>query len=196
MKPIVTIVALINGMIGGLILVLPILTVEGGTVLSFIVILVTGFFSYYSCYLCVKHLGNHPDLDKAIYYHFGQNKAIRIFYDLMVFSNLLLILLLYFNLIVQQWDGLIHKSIWNPLCNMIALFGLVILLKYVHLGAKLLGYGIISIVFYCIFLIWLVSTAPTNGDNHIPEFGKGAVNLAASMGQAFAIQTFFIPVLR
>jgi hypothetical protein len=63
------------------------------------------------------------------------------------------------------------------------------------LGAKLLGYGVISIIFYCIFLIWLLASAPT-GDNEIPEFGKGGVNLAASMGQAFAIQTFFIPVLR
>jgi hypothetical protein len=113
----------------------------------------------------------------------------------MVFCNLLLILLLYFNLIVQQWQGLVGTSIIIPLCNIVFLIGLVFLLKYVHLGAKLLGYGIISIIFYCIFLIWLIASAPT-GDNEIPEFGRGAVNLAASMGQAFSIQTFFIPVLR
>ena len=58
-----------------------------------------------------------------------------------------------------------------------------------------MGFGIISIIGYCIFLIWMLASAPS-GDNKIPEFGSGAVNLAASMGQAFAIQTFFIPVLR
>lgn len=71
LNAVVTVIALINGMIGGLILVLPILTMYSGTILSLIVILVTGFFSYYSCFLCVKHLGGHADLDQAIYYHFG-----------------------------------------------------------------------------------------------------------------------------
>lgn len=195
MNPFIVVIAMINGMIGGLILVLPILAQQGGTVLSFIVILVTGFFSFYSCYLCVIHLGSHEDLDKAIYYHFGESRAVRIFYDLMVFSNLILIEMLYFNLIVQQWEGLFAPNIANPICNIFALLVLIYVLKYVHFGAELLGYGLISIVMYCIFLIWLVSTAPT-GPAKIPEFGTGAVNLAASMGQAFSIQTFFIPVLR
>lgn len=30
----------------------------------------------------------------------------------------------------------------------------------------------------------------------MPKFGSGGVQLAAAMGQAFSIQTFFIPVLR
>lgn len=66
MQEYVVIIAMVNGMIGGLILVLPILAMNGGTLLSFLVILVTGFFSYYSCLLCLKHLGRHSDLDKAI----------------------------------------------------------------------------------------------------------------------------------
>lgn len=83
----------------------------------------------------------------------------------------------------------------NPICNAVFLLFLTCLLKYVHFGAKLLGYGIISIVMYCIFLIWVAATEPS-GEKTIPLFGTGAVNLAASMGQAFSIQTFFIPVLR
>lgn len=58
-----------------------------------------------------------------------------------------------------------------------------------------MAYGIISIVGYVIFLIWVISTTPS-GDNHWPEFGNGEVNLAAAMGGAFSIQTFFIPVLK
>lgn len=103
--------------------------------------------------------------------------------------------MLYFNLIVTQWKGLVHYDIANPICNAVALVILTFMLNYFHFGAKLLGYGVISIVGYCIFLIWLIITAPA-GPNKIPEFGSGAVNLAASMGQAFSIQGFFIPVLR
>lgn len=66
MNKYVVIIALVNGMIGGLILVLPILAMQGGTVLSFLVIFVTGLFSFYSCYLCLIHLGRNSDLDKAI----------------------------------------------------------------------------------------------------------------------------------
>ena len=58
-----------------------------------------------------------------------------------------------------------------------------------------MAYGIISIVGYVIFLVWVIFTAPP-GDNHWPAFGNGEVNLAAAMGGAFSIQTFFIPVLK
>lgn len=111
MNPTVAVIAMINGMIGGLILVLPILAMEAGYILSPIVIVITGFFSFYSCYLCIIHLGSHSDLDKAVFYHFWQSKAVKVFYDFLVFINLVFILLLYFSLIVQQWQGLVGDSI-------------------------------------------------------------------------------------
>lgn len=58
-----TIVALINGMIGGIILVMPILALKTGSVMIAPVVLISGFFSYYSCLLCLKHLRNYNDLD-------------------------------------------------------------------------------------------------------------------------------------
>ena len=195
MKPYVAVIAMVNGMIGGLILQLPILAEQGGTILSFLIILVTGFFSFYSCYLCILHLGQHDDLDSALVHHFGGSIIIKKFYDFLVSINLIFLLLLYYQLIVQQWIGLVGNHIAIPICNSIVLIGLVILLNYLHLGPELLGYGIISIIGYCIFLIWMLVSAPS-GNKTIPLFGSGAVNLAASMGQAFAIQTFFIPVLR
>jgi amino acid permease len=167
MNPVVAVIAMVNGMIGGLILILPILALNGGTVLSFIVISITGFFSYYSCYLCVAHLGSYSDLDKAIFNHFNQSKTIKILYDIMVCVNLVFILLLYFNLIVEQWNGLVGQSIAIPIANAFGLLILVSGLKYLNFGAKLLGYGIISIISYCIFLIWLLATAPS-GPKKIP----------------------------
>lgn len=103
MSPFLAIIALINGMIGGLMLVLPLLVIQTGTVLSFIIILITGFLSYYSCFLYLRHQGDCTDIDKAIYNHFWNSKRIKVFYDFIVFLNLLLILISYFLLIVQQW---------------------------------------------------------------------------------------------
>lgn len=52
------VLSMINGMIGGLILLLPILALKTGYALSIIVIIAAGFFSYYSCCLCLLHLGD------------------------------------------------------------------------------------------------------------------------------------------
>lgn len=102
-----TVVGMVNGMIGGLILILPLLALQAGYILTLIILIITGGFSYYSCYLCVIHMGDQPDLDYAILRHFNGNKYIKIFYDICVWSNLILIDMLYFELITIQWIGLI-----------------------------------------------------------------------------------------
>jgi hypothetical protein len=58
-----------------------------------------------------------------------------------------------------------------------------------------MGYGIVSIAGYLIFLIWVIATAPS-GNNTVPAIGTGAAGFAAMMGNAFSIQGFFIPVVR
>lgn len=121
---------MLNGMIGGVILVLPLLVVESGWLGSGLVITLTGIFSYYSCMLCIKHLGNYADLDQSIMQHFNSNKYIKIFYDFIVFLNLFLLLILYFELIVQQWEGMSHSTILNPILNFCLLLVLVIIMKY------------------------------------------------------------------
>jgi amino acid permease len=157
-----TVIGLVNGMIGGLILILPVLALNAGYILSFMVILLTGIFSLYSCYLCVIHMGDQPDLDYAILRHFNGKRGVKVFYDLCVWSNLILIDMLYFELIMMQWDGLVPDEkfpIFNPIINAVVLFALVFVLKYVELGASVMAYGIISIVSYLLFLIWVVATS-------------------------------------
>jgi hypothetical protein len=102
-----TVIGMVNGMIGGLILILPVYALDAGYILTFIIMLTTGVFSFYSCYLCVMHMGDQPDLDYAILRHFNGNTFIKKFYDICVWSNLLLIDMLYFELIIIQWVGLI-----------------------------------------------------------------------------------------
>ena len=52
-----TVVGLMNGMIGGVILVLPVASYQAGYLYTALAILFSGAFSYYSCYLSIKHLG-------------------------------------------------------------------------------------------------------------------------------------------
>lgn len=54
-----------------------------------------------------------------------------------------------------------------PVVNAVLVFGLILLLKYCNFGTKLLGYGIISILSYLVFLLWVLLTRPS-GDKDIP----------------------------
>lgn len=82
-----------------------------------------------------------------------------------------------------------------PILNAFALFPLVYIMKKYHFGASLLAYGILSIIGYCCFLVWMWATAPS-GSNSVPAADPLFVDLAAALAQGFAIQTFFIPILK
>ena len=132
-SPFMAILGMVNGMIGGLILLLPVFALNAGYILTLLIILVTCVFSYYSCYLCLIHLGDQSDLDFAIFRHFNGSRVAKVFYDLCVWSNLILIDMLYFGLITIQWVGLIpphHPSWINSAANAMVLFFLVFVLKY------------------------------------------------------------------
>lgn len=58
-----------------------------------------------------------------------------------------------------------------------------------------MGYGIVSIAGYLIFLIWVVASTPS-GNHSFPAVGTGFASFAAMMGNAFSIQGFFIPVMK
>jgi amino acid permease len=86
-----TILAIINGMIGGSILVLPIVSMDGGYILTLIIILFVGIFSFYSCYISIIHLGDQHDLDQTLLRHFNGSKIVKIFYDFSVWSGFVLV---------------------------------------------------------------------------------------------------------
>lgn len=155
-----TVVGLMNGMIGGVILVLPVTSYQAGYLFTILAILFSGFFSFYSCYLSIKHLGDQKDMNFAMQAHFNSNIA-KIIYDIVVWLGLLLGSIFYFLLICLQWQSLTGKE--NdiiPLINAGALFILIFILKYFDFSSSLMAYGIVSIFSYLIFLIWVIATAP------------------------------------
>lgn len=98
----ITLVALMNAMIGGTILVLPLLFLSAGLIPAIIVTVLSGAINYWSCKLCYDHLRDDPDLPVSVLRH-TRNPIYPRLYDLLVWLSLQLILLLYFNLIVKQW---------------------------------------------------------------------------------------------
>ena len=156
-----TVIGLVNGMIGGIILVLPILALRTGYLLIAPISIISGFFSYFSSLLCLRHLRNFKDLDEAVLHHFNNQKRYKIFYDVNIMISLTVLLIFYFGLICQQWEGLTQRSHLIPILNAFALFPIVYVMKKYHFGASLLAYGILSIIGYCIFLMWMVGSSPT-----------------------------------
>lgn len=91
-----TVLALINGMIGGSILVLPVNSLEVGWAPTLLIILLTGFFSFYTCFICIIHLGDQADLDSTLLRHFNGSKVFKVIYDFCVWAGLINLLMLYF----------------------------------------------------------------------------------------------------
>jgi amino acid permease len=110
-NPTTIIIALVNGMVGSVTLIVPVQSLRGGILLTPFAIILSGLLSYYSSYLYVSHLGTSSDIDSAIVGHFYGNrthqKIARIIYSLFLFIDLLLLLSVYFKLIVTQWVGLV-----------------------------------------------------------------------------------------
>ncbi len=86
--------------------------------------------------------------------------------------------------------------------NALVLFPIVYVMKKYDFGATLLAYGILSVVGnfcckigYVLFLFWLTLTTDS-GPKKIPATHPDFVDLAAALAQGFAIQTFFIPILK
>lgn len=190
-----TVVGLVNGMIGGIILVMPILALKTGTLLIAPITLIFGFFSYFSCELCLRHLRNYEDLDEAVLRHFNNKRRYKIIYDSIIIISLSVLLILYFGLICDMWVGMTEESPLIPILNALALFPIVYVMKKFHFGASLLAYGILSIIGYCIFLTWMWASAP-KGEKTVPLTDDRFVELGAALAQGFAIQTFFIPILK
>ena len=155
-----SVVALVNGMIGGIILVMPILSVSTGVALIAPITIIMGFFSYYSCLLCLKHLRNYPDLDVAVLKHFNNKRSYKVFYDVIIVLGMSALLMEYFQLISDQWYSMITETRLIPILNAIALFPIVYIMRKFDFGASLLGYGILSIIGYCIFLFWMLLDSP------------------------------------
>jgi len=157
-----TVIGLLNGMIGGTILILPILGLRTGYISILLICFIMGAISCYTAYLIILHLGKAKNIKESILNHFDQNEKVAIFYNFFIGLSFWPLLFTYFHLLVTQIQGLFNSnSSLIPLVIFIILLGLTFVLRIFHVGAKLLAYGIISIIMYLTFLTWAQFTAPS-----------------------------------
>jgi amino acid permease len=103
---------LLNGMIGGTILLLPIIGLNTGYLMSVIISIFVGVCSYYTGNLTVVHLGTAKDMKECILQHFDGKYGYMIVYSFVVWIGQIPLLILYYNLICIQLEGLFGESGW------------------------------------------------------------------------------------
>ena len=88
----IAIVGLINGMVGGSALVLPLLGLEAGYIAIPFISVFFGVVSAYSCLLTVEHLGECKNIRDSILEHFYGLHTVTVFYNFVMGMSLFIYL--------------------------------------------------------------------------------------------------------
>ncbi len=115
-----TVVGLVNGMIGGTILVLPILGLAAGYVNMFVISILVGFIIFYTTYIVIIHIGKSKSIKECILAHFNQDYKYVKIYSFILWFGTFTLSFVYFKLLVLQVEGLVGNY-WTvaPLCAVI-----------------------------------------------------------------------------
>jgi hypothetical protein len=107
-----TVAGLLNGMLGGTILVLPVIGMATGSITTILIYCFIGFLSYYTAHLIVVHLGKAKDMTECVLNHFHNNYSYMVAYALIIWSGQVPTLIIYFKLICLQISGLVGDNQW------------------------------------------------------------------------------------
>ena len=166
-----TILGLLNGMIGTSCLLLPIIGITAGYITTIWVCLVIGYISYYTAYLIVLHMGKGKNVKDCILAHFKFDYKFMRAYSFFMWLSFVPTLFGYFRIICLQIVGLLgYQSLWIAPIVAVFLILLVLLVRNLHFWEEILAYGITSIIALLIFLIWALITAPS-GPKAVPPNG-------------------------
>ena len=101
------VMGLTNGMIGGTILVLPLIGLTTGYVTTIWVTLLIGFISYYTARLIVTHLGKGKQIKDCIMAHAKDDYRYMVGYSFFIWFSFVPLLVIYFRIICLQIEGLL-----------------------------------------------------------------------------------------
>lgn len=105
-----TVIGLLNAMIGGSMLIIPIDGKDAGYLSWTIRCILIGGTTAYTAYLLVKHLGKAKNIKYLILAHFGQDRKYTTLYNCTIWFSFLSAMILYFSLFCVQIEGLLGKS--------------------------------------------------------------------------------------
>jgi hypothetical protein len=129
-------------------------------------------------------LGKCKGIKESVLAHFNHDYRYVKIYSLIIWISFLPIFLIYFRLIVLQFEGLFGESQFTAPLSALALFIAICLVRIWDVGEETLALGIISIFIYLAFLIWAQMTAP-EGEKEVAPFGA-TYPLAATLMMAYS----------
>lgn len=108
-------------------------------------------------------------------------------------------MILYYDLLVSETQGIMYFSSDNlkyamSFCIAVFLVILAIVARYFHGEDYLLGYGILSMIAYAMFIVWIM-TKKTTYPESVPIEKDTFVELGAAMSQGFSIHNMMIPII-
>lgn len=158
-------------MVGGTILVLPLLGIQTGYITTIIVSFVVGYISYYTALIYIVHLGKEKDIRQALLVHFSFDEKYLKIFSFCLWLGFLPFFWEYFRLICLQIQGLTGStSSWISFGVFVGLTLLIIFVRIFHVGEETIAVGIITTLIYFIFLVWVQLTAPS-GPKTVEPFG-------------------------
>ncbi len=101
-----TVAGLVNAMIGGTMLVIPILAMNSGYLDWIIGCLVICCITFYTAYLLVHHLGKAKNIKYLILNHFGNDNTYTIIYNIVIWFSFATAMITYFQLFCVMIKGL------------------------------------------------------------------------------------------
>lgn len=100
---------------------------------------------------------------------------------------------------MRQWDALFFRVTWLlpllPYLTVISLIAMSIAFHRCELGISLMAYGIVSIIVYLLFVVWMFGSRPMPLRD-MPIVTPNFSHMAATLSLAISIQTIFYPILR
>ena len=125
----VTVLGLLNGMIGITALMLPVIGLTTGYITTIWVTLIIGFISYYTAYLIVLHLGNAKNIKESILAHLNNDYRFMRVYSFFVWLGLVPTFIGFFKVACMQILGLMgfHSQWIGP--GVAALMLLIVILS-------------------------------------------------------------------
>lgn len=125
-----TVIGLLNGMIGGTCLVLPYYGLDSGWLTIILVCIIMGWISYYTAYLIILHLGKGSQIKDCILSHFDNDYKYMRGYSFFIWFSFIPYYLIYFRIICLQIEGLLgyHSDYIAPLV-VVGLITIILLIR-------------------------------------------------------------------
>jgi hypothetical protein len=163
---------MINGMLGGSALFLPVAGLAAGWFTSLWTLFLVGFLLYYTAALIITHLGKAINMKYAVLAHFNNNYNYVSAYGIIIWISFIPFIVLQLQMICLEVEAMVgYKSNWITLGVFVLLVGCTIVGRVRHWAEEIMAVGVVGSIIFVVFMTWALITAPS-GNNTVPVSGS------------------------